>query len=51
MLEIRKKRLDGGVYICTIFMDLSKAFDTLNQNLLIAKLRANEFDSGTGAFL
>ena len=31
-------------YICAIFMDLPKAFDTLNHNLLIAKLRAYGFD-------
>ena len=29
MLEKRKKTLDKGGYICAIFMDLSKAFDTL----------------------
>ena len=40
MLEKRKKALDKGGYICAIFMDLSKAFDTLNRNLLIAKLGA-----------
>ena len=40
MLEKRKKALDKGGYICAIFMDLSKAFDTLNHNLLIAKLGA-----------
>ena len=37
MLEIWKKNLDKGVYICAIFTDLSKAFNTLNYNLLIAK--------------
>ena len=45
MLEIWKKVLDKGGYICAIFMDLSKAFDTLNHNLLIAKLGANGFET------
>ena len=45
MLEIWKKVLDKGGYICAIFMDLSKAFDTLNHNLLIAKLGADGFET------
>ena len=40
MLEISKKVLDNGGYICAIFMDLSKAFVTLNYDLLIAKIEA-----------
>ena len=35
-----KKVLDKAGYICAIFMNLSKAFGTLNHNLLIAKLGA-----------
>ena len=45
MLEIWKKVLDKGGYICAIFVDLSKAFDTLNHNLLIAKLGADGFET------
>ena len=37
--------LDKGGYICAIFMDLSKAFDTLNHDLLIAKLGARGFET------
>ena len=44
-LEKWKKTLDKGGYICAIFMNLSKVFDTLNNNLLIAKLGACEFDT------
>ena len=45
MLEMWKNTLDKGGYLSAIFMDLSKAFDTLNQNLLIAKLKAYGFES------
>ena len=45
MLEIWKKNLDKGGYICAIFMDLSKAFNILNYNLLIAKLGPCGFET------
>ena len=45
LLERWKKTLDKGGYIFAIFMDLSKAFDTLNYILLIAKLGAYGFDT------
>ena len=45
MLEIWKKVLDKGGYICTIFMNLLKAFDTLKYDLLIAKLDAYGFET------
>ena len=43
MLEKRKLVLDKGYNIGAIFMDLSKVFDTLNHELLLAKLNAYGF--------
>ena len=43
MLEKWKLVLDKGYNIGAIFMDLSKVFDTLNHELLLAKLNAYGF--------
>ena len=37
MLEKWKSVLDKGYYVCCLFMDLSKAFDTINHDLLLVK--------------
>ena len=43
LLEKWKKTLDNHGYAGTVIMDLSKAFDTINYELLIAKLHAYGF--------
>ena len=40
MLEKWKSSLDKGKLVGAVFMDLSKTFNTINHNLLIAKLEA-----------
>ena len=45
MLEKWKNVLDNGEYVCGLFMDLSKAFDTINHDLFLAKLRAYRFSN------
>ena len=43
MLEKSKNVLDKGKNVCVLFMDLSNAFDTINHDLLLAKLRVTDF--------
>ena len=35
--EIRK-RLDNKMFACGVFVDLEKAFDTVNRQILVSKL-------------
>ena len=43
MLENWKSALDKSESVCALFMDLLKAFDTINHNLLLAKLKSYDF--------
>ena len=51
MLETWRKAIDDKKYAGAILTDLSKAFDCLNHNLLIAKLHAYGFDDSSLNFV
>ena len=51
MLEMWKNTLHKGGYVSAIFMDLSKAFDTFNHNLLTANLGAYGFERDSLSFV
>ena len=51
MLEKWKNTLDKGGFVCAIFMNLSKVFDTMNHDLLIAKLGAYGFQEDALVFM
>ena len=45
MIKNWKKQLDNSEKAGVLFMDLSKAFDMINHNLLLAKLKAYGFSN------
>ena len=51
LLEKWKNILDNNEYAGAVLMDLSKAFNTINHELLIAKLHAYVFSKETLALL
>jgi len=51
MIDDWKKNLDKGNKVGALIMDLSKAFDTLNHELIIAKLDAYGFCTDTLSFI
>ena len=51
MLQKWKKALDKEENMSAIFVDLSKAFDTINHDLLLAKLKAYGFSKQALSFM
>ena len=51
MVEKRRKTLDGGGETGAVLTDLSKAFDCIDHNLLIAKLNAYGFEKQSINFI
>ena len=39
LIETFKKYLDDGKIVCGVFIDLQKAFDTVNYEILLEKLK------------
>ena len=51
MLEKGKRAIVKGEYVSALFNDLSKAFDTVNHDLMIGKLKAYGFSGESLKFM
>ena len=45
MLGKSKRGIDNEAYVSVLFMDLLKAFDTINYDLMLVKLKAYGFST------
>ena len=51
MLEKWKRGIDNKAYVSALFMELSKAFDAINHELMLAKLKAYGFSTNALNFM
>ena len=51
MLEKWKRGIDNEAYVSALFMGLSKTFDAINHELMLAKLKAYGFSTNALNFM